>query len=208
MLCVSCNLNIQEGIYNENFTEIFLKTLLPLVVLIPLILLYNHSKVRNSLGDTEKPKLLKAPVIAYSLLIGIGMGGFVDGIVLHQLLQWHQMLSNQLAPVTLEAKSINMFWDGVFEAVTWILTLAGIILMWLSRKRTDLDLSNKIFIGGLIAGWGIFNVMDSANHFIFRYHNVRDNVPNPEAWNIGFLIMAILMVLIGWGIMRMNTRRT
>jgi uncharacterized membrane protein len=25
------------------------------------------------------------------LLIGIGMGGFVDGIVLHQIAQWHNM---------------------------------------------------------------------------------------------------------------------
>lgn len=26
-------------------------------------------------------------------LLGIGFGGFVDGIVLHQLLQWHHMLT-------------------------------------------------------------------------------------------------------------------
>ena len=25
------------------------------------------------------------------ILIGIGMGGFVDGIVLHQIAQWHNM---------------------------------------------------------------------------------------------------------------------
>ena len=27
-------------------------------------------------------------------LLGIGFGGFVDGIVLHQLLQWHHMLTS------------------------------------------------------------------------------------------------------------------
>ncbi len=26
------------------------------------------------------------------LLVGLGLGGFFDGIVLHQLLQWHHML--------------------------------------------------------------------------------------------------------------------
>ncbi len=27
-------------------------------------------------------------------ILGVGLGGFVDGIVLHQVLQWHHMLSS------------------------------------------------------------------------------------------------------------------
>jgi Predicted membrane protein (DUF2243) len=27
------------------------------------------------------------------ILLGVGLGGFVDGIVLHQILQWHHMLT-------------------------------------------------------------------------------------------------------------------
>jgi uncharacterized membrane protein len=30
---------------------------------------------------------------AGSVLLGLGLGGFFDGIVLHQILQWHHMLS-------------------------------------------------------------------------------------------------------------------
>ena len=33
----------------------------------------------------------KAP----ALLLGLGLGGFVDGIVLHQVLQWHHMLTGE-----------------------------------------------------------------------------------------------------------------
>jgi Predicted membrane protein (DUF2243) len=33
------------------------------------------------------------PTLA-GVLFGLGLGGFFDGIVLHQLLQWHHMLSN------------------------------------------------------------------------------------------------------------------
>jgi hypothetical protein len=29
------------------------------------------------------------------LFLGIGLGGFVDGIVLHQILQWHHMLTSE-----------------------------------------------------------------------------------------------------------------
>jgi uncharacterized membrane protein len=27
-------------------------------------------------------------------ILGVGLGGFVDGIVLHQVLQWHHLLSD------------------------------------------------------------------------------------------------------------------
>jgi uncharacterized membrane protein len=32
---------------------------------------------------------------APGILIGIGLGGFVDGIVLNQILQWHHLLSSE-----------------------------------------------------------------------------------------------------------------
>jgi hypothetical protein len=36
---------------------------------------------------------LKAPR-APTLLLGFGLGGFIDGILLHQVLQWHHMLTS------------------------------------------------------------------------------------------------------------------
>jgi uncharacterized membrane protein len=61
------------------------------------------------------------------ILIGIGMGGFVDGIVLHQIAQWHSMLSNIVLPHTMDTMRVNMTWDGLFHALTWIVTLVGIL---------------------------------------------------------------------------------
>jgi predicted membrane protein DUF2243 len=58
-----------------------------------------------------------------AVLLGIGLGGFVDGIVLHQIFQWHHMLSNWIPPITMEAMHINMVWDGLFHAVVWLVTL-------------------------------------------------------------------------------------
>jgi uncharacterized membrane protein len=63
------------------------------------------------------------------ILIGIGMGGFVDGIVLHQIVQWHHMLSNIVPPHTMETMRVNMTWDGLFHALTWVITLVGILLL-------------------------------------------------------------------------------
>jgi uncharacterized membrane protein len=61
------------------------------------------------------------------ILIGIGMGGFVDGFALHQIAQWHHMLSNIVPPHTMAAMRVNMTWDGLFHALTWVITLVGIL---------------------------------------------------------------------------------
>src|SRR5687767_3262736 len=71
------------------------------------------------------------------ILIGIGMGGFVDGIVLHQILQWHNMLSNWIPPTSMEAMRINMRWDGVFHAFVWLVTLAGILRLWNAARQGE-----------------------------------------------------------------------
>ena len=41
------------------------------------------------------------------ILLGIGLGGFVDGIALHQIAQWHNMGSAILPPTTMDAMKIS-----------------------------------------------------------------------------------------------------
>ncbi|WP_143959260.1 DUF2243 domain-containing protein [Litoribacter populi] len=117
--------------------------------------------------------------------------------------KWHQMLSNQISFTNFEGNSINMFWDGIFEAVTWIITMVGIILLWHSRINPNLQFSNNLLIGGLLAGWGTFNAMDSIfNHYLFAFHNVKEIDRNPELWNLGFLIFSFILIITGWIIIR------
>src|SRR3954453_9990957 len=75
------------------------------------------------------------PTRTAGLLLGIGLGGFVDGIALHQIAQWHNMGSAVLPPVTMEAMSRNMMWDGMFHAATWIVTLIGVFMLWSAAAR-------------------------------------------------------------------------
>jgi uncharacterized membrane protein len=42
---------------------------------------------------TRQPDNNRWPPVAPALLLGIGLGGFVDGIVLHQIRQWYHMLN-------------------------------------------------------------------------------------------------------------------
>ncbi|HVG03951.1 MAG TPA: DUF2243 domain-containing protein [Burkholderiaceae bacterium] len=133
---------------------------------------------------------------APAILLGIGLGGFVDGIVLHQILQWHSMLSNLVRPSTVQAVHQNMFWDGVFHAATWIVTFVGVMLLWQSGKRgTNPRLS--IFLGAMLMGWGAFNLVEGLiNHHLLELHNVRE-VAEPTAWNVVFLALSATIFLIG-----------
>jgi uncharacterized membrane protein len=54
------------------------------------------------------------------ILLGLGLGGFVDGILLHQIFQWHNMLSStdRWARTTLEGMESNKLADGLFHLAT------------------------------------------------------------------------------------------
>lgn len=147
-----------------------------------------------------------ARVTLAGILIGVGMGGFVDGIVLHQMLQWHNMLSNIVPPHTIDAMRVNMTWDGLFHALTWLITLAGILLLRSAAARDPIP-SLRAFAGQLILGWGLFNLVEGViDHQILGLHNVRE-VPNYTAYNLAFLAVGGgLCILIGWLLMRADGR--
>lgn len=70
----------------------------------------------------------KAKVSTAAILLGIGLGGLVDGIALHQIAQWHQMLSAVVPPGSLAAMKRNMAADGWFHAAVWFATFAGVLV--------------------------------------------------------------------------------
>jgi uncharacterized membrane protein len=141
----------------------------------------------------------KQPLIAGGLLLGIGLGGFFDGIVFHQILQAHNMLSNLIFPNTLENIEINMFWDGLFHAFTWISTLFGVIFLW-HGLNTSKIYSGKYFIGLFLLGWGIFNSVEgSINHLILKLHHTfqRSSYQNQLYSDLGFVLSGILLGVLG-----------
>jgi uncharacterized membrane protein len=141
------------------------------------------------------------------LLIGIGMGGFVDGIVLHQILQWHNMLSNRVPPETMEAMRLNMLWDGLFHALVWIITMVGIFMLWRAARQGQAIPALPTFIGLLLIGWGLFNLVEGIiNHHILQIHHVRE-VANYNVYNLTFLAVGgVLLILVGWLLARTGER--
>jgi uncharacterized membrane protein len=200
--CVTCNRSTQEAIFDSTFYPNLLVMLsafiaVGIIVIVLSILATRRYKLRA--GSYPGQVLLSpVPLATAATVCGIGLGGFIDGIVFHQVLQWHELLSNKIPPVTLEAKSVNMFWDGIFHAFTLVTTFVGILLLWKILPRQNIDRSGKVLAGGLILGWGLFNIVEGIiDHQILKLHNVKEVSANPEAWNYGFLAASVLFIIIG-----------
>lgn len=137
-------------------------------------------------------------LITAGTVLGFGLGGFVDGIVLHQVMQWHNMGSAVLPPVTMHAMSQNMVWDGLFHAATWLVTFAGVWLLWHQGSRYAP--TARAFAGQMLFGWGAFNLIEGViNHHVLGIHHVRDMPLHVPAYDWAFLIVAGLgFAAIGW----------
>jgi uncharacterized membrane protein len=142
------------------------------------------------------------PLITAGIVLGIGMGGFVDGIVFHQILQTHAMLSAQLPKTTIPNIEINMFWDGLFHALTWLMTAAGLALLWRAVKRPQVALLGKHLLGAMSIGWGLFNLVEGLlDHYILHLHHVVE-ARGLSMFDHAFLAFGVVLCLTGWLLIR------
>ena len=126
---------------------------------------------------------------AGGILLGIGLGGSAEGILLHQLLQWHLMLSTAVPPTTVEAMRTNLRADGFLSMAMWGTTVLGIWMLWEAGQRVTAFPSATWFIGQFFIGWGSFNFVEGViNHLVLDIHHVRMR-PDFD-WDTGFLLFA------------------
>lgn len=183
--CINCNRPLQQAIYDNTFYPNLVVMLSAFIVLALMVWVFSWLSVRKyrryKLQSPSFKTLNPVPLTTASIVLGIGMGGFIDGISLHQILQWHEMLSNKVSTDSLLGKSVNMFWDGVFHLFCWIVVLIGILLMWKLLSRKDLNRSGSLLSGGLLLGWGLFNFVEGLiDHHILKLHFVRQRSADPE----------------------------
>jgi uncharacterized membrane protein len=135
----------------------------------------------------------------------VGLGGFIDGIVAHQILQWHHMLtSTSDHPMTTVAGlEANTLADGLFHAATWIFVLVGSTLMLRAWQHGRLAPPWRAQAGLLLAGWGAFNLVEGLiDHQLLGVHHLRDDLGGPIAWDMGFLAFGAILIGAGWMLAR------
>ena len=137
-------------------------------------------------------------------MLGVGLGGFIDGILLHQIAQWHNMLSAVLPPTSMEAMTRNMRWDGIFHVATLIATFVGLLLLWREGRRGTAPASLRVLLGQMILGWGVFNLVEGIiDHHILKLHHVRDVPVHVPTYDWLFLaIGGLVFIAVGWRLSR------
>jgi uncharacterized membrane protein len=147
-------------------------------------------------ADTPPKPATKAP----AFLFGMGIGGFVDGIVLHQLLQWHHMLSHTERgnTKTVAGLELNTLADGLFHSAMWVLVVAAAVFTVRARRQGRLAPSWRFHTGLVLCGWGVFNIIEGlVNHQLLQIHHVRDDLGAPLAWDLGFLAASVVLAVSG-----------
>jgi len=132
------------------------------------------------------------------LILGLGLLGAIDGIVFHQLLQWHHMvLSDNI--------QLEIFTDGLFTALFSAKLLWGGVKIFQDARKNQLGSSWRIFLGGIFIGGGAFNLVEViVDHHILQVHRVKPMAENPLMYDLAFLAIGALLVVIGFMIKRLE----
>lgn len=140
-------------------------------------------------------------------MLGFGLGGFFDGILLHQLLQWHHLLSG-LEQARLDIRLL-ILWDGIFHALMYLIAIIGLCLLWRARNEFPAPGADRLMFANAIVGFGGWHVLDSiVSHWLLGIHRVRMDVDNPLFWDLlWFAMFGLIPLTIGWIMRRSGSKR-
>jgi uncharacterized membrane protein len=139
----------------------------------------------------------RSRLIRGGTLLGIGLGGLFDGIVLHQILQWHHMVSSTTPPDTVENLELNTLGDGIVHAAAWVVTVAGVFVLMASDGARHEAGGTRTIVGSLLAGWGVFNVVEGViDHHLLGLHHVRPGA-DQLVYDVAFLVWGAAMLIVG-----------
>ena len=144
------------------------------------------------------------PLVQAGVLLGVGLGGFFDGIVFHQILQWHHMASAVTDTTVVSDLRLNVLLDGFFHAATYVFTVLGIVLLWRAWRTSTVPASGRTLFGSVVLGWGLFNVTEGlVDHQLLGIHHVWPAGPGPVVlWDLAFLAWGLLFLVGGYTIVR------
>src|ERR1700712_2025125 len=133
-------------------------------------------------------------------ILGFAFGGFFDGILLHQVLQWHHFLSLVQGEAYRDLR-VQVLADGLFHIAVYVIALIGLMLLW--RRGQDRP-ADRILMGWAVLGFSFWQFADVVLiHWVIGIHRIRVGVPNPLLWDIGWLAaFGVTSLLLGMWILR------
>jgi uncharacterized membrane protein len=123
------------------------------------------------------------------------------------VLQWHHLLS--LVPgEDVQRLATQIFADGMFHVLMYIVTATGLWLLWRRRRQlADLPGGGRRVLGAALAGFAIWNFVDVAFfHWTLGIHRIRVGVPDPMVYDIGWLLaFGAVPGAIAWALLRRSS---
>jgi uncharacterized membrane protein len=145
-------------------------------------------------ADRARPSLLWPGV-----LVGIGIAGTLDEVVLHQLLRWHHFYDRSTSAAGLVS-------DGLFHLFSTAVLVIGLIQL-VERRRTSPDPS-RLALAGILLGAGGFNLYDGTiQHKLLGLHQVRAGAPDNLPYDAAYLALAAAVTLAGALLLRQSRNR-
>lgn len=107
-------------------------------------------------------------------ITGVGLGAMLDGLVFHELLQWHNFLSDVpgLGSGSVHELDEHRTADGLFHLFAVVVTAIGFVLTWRAGRRGEL-LDGRLTTGSVVMGVALFNLFDGVVvHLVLSLHHL------------------------------------
>ncbi|WP_225336351.1 DUF2243 domain-containing protein [Halomicrobium urmianum] len=136
-------------------------------------------------------------------VFGFGFSGLIDVLVLHQVLQWHHLVSGIYPMDTLSGLRTNVFADGVFSIGMVLVMGTGAGLLWRAERRTAAPLAVRPLAGAAIVGLGAFDVFDAVvDHALLGLHQPVGQGGQAFSlggpYNLHWILVSLLFVAAGY----------
>ena len=150
-------------------------------------------------------RTLNNPLVRAGLVLGMGFGGFADGIILHQILGWHHFIcySADCHPASITQLQRENTQDGFFHLALWLVLLVGTAMLFRAARHAGPEWHGRVLLGSMLAGSGLFNFVEGlVDHQILGIHHVLPGNPHQFLYDMLYLANGVLFFVIGGRLMR------
>jgi uncharacterized membrane protein len=150
-------------------------------------------------------RTLKNPLVRAGIVLGLGFGGFADGIVLHQILGWHHLVcvTAHCQPTSIKQLQLQNTQDGFFHLALWLVSLVGTTMLFRAARHAGPAWNGRVLFGSMLAGCGLFNFVEGIiDHQMLGIHHVLPGHPHQLLFDMLWLANGVLFLMIGAWLIR------
>ena len=147
-------------------------------------------------------------LIRAGIVLGMGLGGLADGIVLHQILGWHHLVcfAVDCQPDSVAQLQLENTQDGFFHLALWLLLLVGTAMLFQAARHAGPAANGRSLLGSILMGGGLFNFLEGLiDHQILGIHHVLPGHPHQFLFDLLYLANGVVFFIAGAALARRRT---